>query len=77
MIHIPVYLGDNKPSGRYQVCTYDAWNRMVKVETDDATPDTLAAFEYDAVGRRIVKAVTNAGDLDATYQGPKQCRIPF
>jgi len=31
------------------------------------TPATLAAFEYDAAGRRIVRAVTNAGDLDATY----------
>ena len=47
--------------------TYDAWNRLVKVETDGgADRVTLATYAYDALGRRIKKVVTNSGDLDGT-----------
>ncbi len=55
---------------RYQ---YDAWNRLVLVQriaadgngTDAAT---LHAAEYDGLGRRIEKAVSNCGDLDGTFR---------
>ncbi|MFV1965072.1 MAG: RHS repeat-associated core domain-containing protein [Pirellulaceae bacterium] len=41
--------------------TYDAWNRLVKVE-DSAT--TVAEYEYDGLNRRIVKSVYDSGSLD-------------
>ncbi|MBE7457336.1 MAG: RHS repeat-associated core domain-containing protein [Planctomycetia bacterium] len=55
---------------RYQ---YDAWNRLVLVQRiaadangTDAT--TLHAAEYDGLGRRIEKVVSNCGDLDGTFR---------
>ncbi|MBI1337048.1 MAG: hypothetical protein GC164_08810 [Phycisphaera sp.] len=62
--------------------TYDAWNRLLTVskayKADSANGDdiTLAALatgsvvntiQYDGLGRRIVKAVTNSAYLDCTY----------
>ena len=55
---------------RYQ---YDAWNRLVLVQriaadgngTDAAT---LHAAEYDGLGRRVEKGVSNCGDLDGTFR---------
>ncbi|MCK6465817.1 MAG: hypothetical protein L6Q93_13395, partial [Phycisphaerae bacterium] len=55
---------------RYQ---YDAWSRLVLVQRiaadgngTDAT--TLHVAEYDALGRRIEKVVSNCGDLDGTFR---------
>ncbi len=56
--------------------TYDAWNRLVKVE--NAYPDdsasagyspgsVIATMDYDALGRRITKAITNSTYLNTTY----------
>jgi hypothetical protein len=47
---------------------YDAWNRLVKVETD-ATPAVLIAeYRYDGLGRRIFKIVRNVDEQqNVTY----------
>jgi RHS repeat-associated protein len=53
----------------HRVHTYDAWNRLVKIETDAATsPDTIAVMKYDGLGRRIYKAITNSGKLNGMYK---------
>jgi hypothetical protein len=51
--------------------TYDAWNRLVKVQTayrdtNGAVQETatVATMEFDGLTRRIVKAVTNQGDWE-------------
>jgi len=38
---------------------YDAWNRLAKVT--DASDNTIEAYEYDALGRRIVKRTAYSG----------------
>jgi len=38
-------------------CTYDAWNRLVKVEDDSQTPKTVATYEYDGLHRRVVAGI--------------------
>ena len=45
--------------------TYDAWNRMVKVEDGS---DDVASYEYDGMNRRIEETVDTDGDgtLDET-----------
>ena len=55
--------------------TYDAWNRLAKVQVayraagdDPEKKHTIATIEYDGLGRRIEKAITNCGDWDATYE---------
>ncbi|MCA9042060.1 MAG: glycohydrolase toxin TNT-related protein [Planctomycetaceae bacterium] len=48
------------PTGGY-TATYDAFNRLVKLE-DGA--NTVAEYEYDGVGQRIVKSVYASGTLD-------------
>jgi RHS repeat-associated protein len=66
-----------------QAFVYDAWNRMISVAKAFRTTSdngsggvTLGSLQlgsvlqtntYDGAGRRIVKAVTNSADLDATY----------
>ncbi len=47
------------PTSEY-ACTYDAWNRLVKVETD--APATIAEYAYDAANRRIRKYVPGSPD---------------
>jgi len=39
--------------------TYDAWNRLVKVQDDDGgePDDTIAEYRYDGLHRRIAKIV--------------------
>ncbi|MCC7291862.1 MAG: hypothetical protein IT449_07365 [Phycisphaerales bacterium] len=66
------YTGNLVEDDRHRY-TYDAWNRLVKAErvaTDangtDAT--TLRTAEFDALGRRIEKVVSNSGDLDGTFR---------
>lgn len=39
-------------------CTYDAWNRLVKLE-DGAT--TVAEYEYDGLNRRTLKVTSPSG----------------
>ena len=69
--------------GRF-VYAYDAWNRQVAVYTgfrrtgDDGTGGVslgtlqqgavVSTSRYDGLSRRIEKAVTNSGSLDATYR---------
>jgi len=47
---------------------YDAWNRLVEVQRKAAAgdPQTIAAYTYDGLGRRIKKVVSNSGDRDGT-----------
>ncbi len=47
-------------------CTYDAWNRLVKVQ-DDADPAvTVAEYRYDGLNHRIVKLVASGANWDRT-----------
>ncbi len=47
--------------------TYDAWNRLVKVQAkEDGAAVTIQTAEFDALGRRIKKVVTNSGTNDKT-----------
>ena len=54
--------------------TYDAWNRLVKVEDGE---DTVADYEYDGRNYRTVKKTYDNGQLDETrhlyYNGGWQC----
>jgi YD repeat-containing protein len=46
---------------------YDYKNRLIEVkEQETDTWVTVAEYKYDASGRRIVKDVTNSGDLNGT-----------
>lgn len=49
-----------------QFYTYDAWNRLVTVKTDNAgvAGATLATYKYDGRGYRIQKAVAGSGTLE-------------
>ena len=47
------------------IYVYDAWNRLVAVKSAaDGGAVTIQTAEFDALGRRIKKVVTNAGVLD-------------
>jgi len=50
------------PTG-YYTCTYDAWNRLVKVEEGE---DTIAQYAYDGAKRRTLKKTYPGGQLDET-----------
>jgi len=54
--------------------TYDAWNRLVKVEDGE---DTVAEYSYDGRNFRIVKKTYTGGELDETrhfyYNHQWQC----
>ncbi len=43
----------NNPTKKFH-CKYDAWNRLVEVTGDDKVT-LVARYQYDAMGRRIVK----------------------
>ncbi len=54
--------------------TYDAWNRLAKVERawrDEngalQTGSVIATMEYDGLNRRTKKMIANCGDFDCTY----------
>ncbi|MCH8990647.1 MAG: hypothetical protein IIA44_02705, partial [Acidobacteria bacterium] len=47
--------------------TYDAWHRMVSVIAKQDASITIQTAQYDGLGRRIKKVVTNSGDLDGTW----------
>ena len=57
-------------------CTYDAWNRLVKIEED---ADTVAEHEYDGAKRRTVKETYSGGILDETrhmyYTEPSRWQV--
>ena len=62
--------------------TYDAWNRLVKVEhagQSGTTRVTVVLYTYDGTGRRVGKTLTYRGDLDGTehyyYDGSKQIEM--
>jgi RHS repeat-associated protein len=48
------------------VFIYDAWNRLVKVRASEESNVTLQEAEFDGLGRRIKKVVTNSGEYDGT-----------
>ena len=50
-----------------QKLTYDAWNRLVKIE-NNATGDDIADYEYDGLNRRISKRLdtTANGTIDSS-----------
>ncbi len=55
---------------------YDAWNRLVKVQSSaDSGATTIQTAEFDATGRRLKKVVTDSGNWDGTvvylYDGQK------
>jgi len=43
--------------------TYDAWNRLVKLEEGE---DTVSEYAYDATKRRVVQKTYDSGELDET-----------
>jgi len=51
----------------YYTLTYDAWNRLVKVQDDQGTPVTVAEYRYDGLNRRIRK-YTEPVDSNWTVQ---------
>ena len=57
-------------------CTYDAWNRLVKIEEGG---DTVAEYEYDGAKRRVIKKVYSGGFLDETrhlyYTEPSRWQV--
>jgi RHS repeat-associated protein len=54
--------------------TYDAWNRLVKAQADaGGIPGaTIAEYQFDGLGQRIVKLLPNGGNWDRTdyYYSP-------
>jgi RHS repeat-associated protein len=50
----------------YYTLTYDAWNRLVKVEDDQQTPATAAEYRYDGLNRRVAKMVPDGQNWDRT-----------
>ena len=50
------------PTASY-TATYDAWNRLVKLEDDT---NTITKYQYDGTRRRIIHKVYNTGVLDHT-----------
>jgi RHS repeat-associated protein len=56
--------------------TYDAWNRLVKLEDGD---DTIAEYEYDGAKRRTIKKTYDSGELDETrhfyYTEPSRWQV--
>jgi YD repeat-containing protein len=44
-------------ANHYYTLTYDAWNRLVKVEDGSDPVETVAEYRYDGLGRRIKKVV--------------------
>ena len=63
MTRIPIF-GRHRDLLGYRTCTYDAWNRLVKIESDDSTAVTLATMSYDGLNRRITKVIDNSGEDD-------------
>ena len=56
---------DDEANHHYN-CTYDAWNRLVKVQDDQGTPVTIAEYRYDGLGQRIAKLIPNGENWDRT-----------
>jgi len=57
MIRVPKLEG----SGEHFHLKYDAWNRLVEVYDDDNST-LIAEYQYDGVGRRIIKGVDDGTD---------------
>ncbi|MCC7290423.1 MAG: hypothetical protein IT449_00005, partial [Phycisphaerales bacterium] len=47
--------------------TYDAWNHLAKVTLKQDADIVIQTAEYDGLGRRFSKVVTQSGDLDGIY----------
>jgi RHS repeat-associated protein len=61
---------DNDANGRKFRYTWDAWNRMVKVEqspTNASTWTEIAQYEYDGLNQRIVKTDKTSGTVTNDY----------
>jgi len=46
---------------------YDVWNRLVKAQSRQDGDVVIQTAEYDGLGRRVQKVVSNSGDLDGTF----------
>ena len=59
-----------------QTCTYDAWNRLVKVAEG---ANTISAYTYDAAKRRIIQKSYTSGTLSETrhiyYTEPSKWQV--
>ena len=51
--------------GKSYTATWDAWDHLVKL-VDDDTDNPIGEYEYDALGRRIVKQLFSSGVIDKT-----------
>ncbi|MCG8651368.1 MAG: hypothetical protein MI861_16125, partial [Pirellulales bacterium] len=65
------------PTQKYQV-TYDAWNRIIKVESTNGQTTLVAKYEYDGQNRRLVKQKYDgsgnlASTIDYFYNAAWQC----
>jgi RHS repeat-associated protein len=49
-----------------QVCTYDAWNRLMTVSEGSGTPTLIVTYSYDGQNRRIRKVLA-VPNPDVTY----------
>jgi RHS repeat-associated protein len=49
-----------------QVCTYDAWNRLMTVSEGSGTPTLIVTYSYDGLNRRIRKVLA-VPNPDVTY----------
>lgn len=65
----PVYdLAGNMTDDNYQyVYTYDAWNRLVKVEDQGVTPAVVAEYGYDGLSRRITRTIGSDNPIHEYY----------
>jgi len=65
----PVYdRAGNMTDDNYQyVYTYDAWNRLVKVEDQGVTPAVVGAYAYDGLNRRITRTIGSDDPIHEYY----------
>ena len=60
------YAGNLIDDGMFRY-VYDAWNRLVKVQSSqDSGAVTIQTAEFDALGRRMKKIVTKAAPFNKT-----------
>ncbi|MCC6909712.1 MAG: hypothetical protein IT430_17385 [Phycisphaerales bacterium] len=65
----PAYdLAGNMTDDDYlRVYTYDAWNRVVKVQNQDVTPVTVGEYGYDGLNRRIPRTIGSDAPIYEYY----------
>ncbi|MBX3390842.1 MAG: hypothetical protein KF691_15445 [Phycisphaeraceae bacterium] len=69
--------GDSQPIRRY---TYDAWNRLVRVDRGEGgsvEPSPVASYAYNALNWRTVERVRWPGDAESSNAGYTRTRVYF